>query len=394
MRTSKLNQERTTRLASLVLSLLMLCSFAACKAQPASLAKLQAAITNGDTSPNNATRVLLVDVRASKDFIAGHIQDALSAPLTMFAEGGEPLYTNSFDEVSTTAETGIANSWLAHMLINQLVNDFTTTYETSQIIFYGATIADGIKAAQVAQKAGYKNVSFLLGSYASWKTKYSGLTKKFYEGIDSVNEDNGTFIVTGYINNTNFDEISTKGTWHGITYKGGGLHDMCFFQSDAAPFYVQELLTYLGASPEGNMANGVNISAIPDEIHNNGQQVAYSVSWDGAGQYYPIADVYAELPSLYQPDPHAFEPLGIESRIGGTRESNINWNSGCIFCLYSCTVGITSNAKTNQATWYADGGIYDGTDDPKNNFAGRFFPRTDLLPGAGTPVKFKIHIVQ
>jgi len=88
--------------------------------------------------------------------------------------------------------------------------------------------------------------------------------------------------------------VSMRGTWHSIVFKGGGMHDLSFFQSNMAPFCVQELLTYLGASPEGNMANGININNIPDTQYINGQQIAYSVSWDGAGKYYPIADVYEE----------------------------------------------------------------------------------------------------
>jgi rhodanese-related sulfurtransferase len=376
-----------------ILVMLLACALTACT-KSTSMQELQQAIIAGDTAPDNEERLLVVDVRNSKNFIEGHIKDALSVPLSMIAQGDAPLYTNSYDTVSTDAATGIENSWLAHMLINQLVNDFSSTYENTQIVFYGATIFDGMKAAQIAKSAGYKNVSWLNGDYAAWSGKYSDLTRQYYDGVESADAAGGSFIMTGFINTENYDQVSVKGTWHSIVFKGGGMHDFSFFQSNMAPFCFQELLTYIGASPEGNMADGINISDIPDDQHNNGQQVFCEVTWDGAGKYYPIADVWEEKPSLYQPDPNTFEPLGIEPRIGGTRESSINWNSGCVFCLYSCTVGITSNAKTNQATWYADGGIYDTIDDPRNIFAGRFFPRTDILPGAGTPVKFKVSIMK
>jgi len=384
---------QTKGIGIFVVLVLLACSLTACT-KSMTMEQLQQAIIAGDTAPDNEERLLVVDVRTSKNFIEGHIQDALSVPLSMIAQGDAPLYTNSYDTVSPDAATGIENSWLAHMLINQLVNDFSSTYVNSRIVFYGATIIDGMKAARIAQSAGYKNVSYLSGDYSSWSGKYRDLTKEFYDGVESVDKAAGSFIMTGFINNSNFEMVSTRGTWHSIVFKGGGMHDFSFFQSNMAPFCFQELLTWLGASPEGNMADGINISNIPDTEHTNGQQVTYAVSWDGAGKYYPIADVWEEKPSLYQPDPNAFEQLGIEPRIGGTRESNINWNSGCVFCLYSCTVGITSNAKTNQATWYADGGIYDTTDDPRNIFAGRFFPRTDILPGVGTQVKFKVSIVK
>ncbi len=250
-------------IGSVVLLVLLSCSLTACT-QSTSMQTLQQAILAGDTAPDNEERLLVVDVRDSSDFIAGHIQDALSVPLSMIAQGGQPLYTNGYDEVSPSAATGIASSWLAHMLINQLVNDFSSTYENSRIVFYGAAAADGREAARLAQSVGYKNVSFLDGDYSSWNGKYSDLTKPFYDGVETVDVSEGSFIMTGYINNSNFQNVSTRGTHHGIIYKHGGLHNNGLLRVNMAPFCFQELLTYLGASPDGNMADGINFGTMDD----------------------------------------------------------------------------------------------------------------------------------
>ena len=178
-------------IGSFVLLVLLACSLTACT-QSMSMEELQQAITAGDTAPDNEERLLVVDVRDSTDFIAGHIQDALTVPLSVISRGGQPLYTNGYDEVSPAAATGIASSWLAHLLINQLVNDFSSTYENSRIVFYGAVAADGMKAALLAQSVGYKNVSFLDGDYAAWNGTYSDLTKEFYDGVESVDKSRGS----------------------------------------------------------------------------------------------------------------------------------------------------------------------------------------------------------
>jgi rhodanese-related sulfurtransferase len=385
-------------IGSIMLLVLLACTLTACT-KSMTMEELQQAITAGDTAPDNEERLLVVDVRDSKSFIEGHIKDALSVPLSMIAQNGQPLYTNGYDEVSPTAATGIASSWLAHMLINQLVNDFSSTYENSQIVFYGASTADGMEAARLAQSVGYKNVSFLDGDYASWNGKYSDLTKKFYDGVESVDEGTGSFIINGYINNTNYQNVTTYGTHNCIIFEGGASHNNGMFQALIAPFCFQELLTYLGASPEGNMADGIDFGPAEEwsEKLVNGQRVDYGITWEGAGEYYPLEDLMEEKPSAYQPDPAAFIAKGIEPRIGGTRDSNVNWNPGCIYCSYSCVCGITSNARVNDNTWYADGGIYDlenKPDDPRNYYAGRFYPRTDILPAEGKPIQIKVTILK
>ena len=222
-----------------------------------SLKTVKTFIDAGDTAADATDRVLVVDVRQSSDYINGHIKDSLSIPLTMISNNGLPIYTNGYDQLNTSASAALADSWLCHMLVNQLVNDFVSTYENSRIIFYGSTIDEGRQAAAVAKNIGYKNVYYLFGDFRSWDQKYPDYMQLYYSGVESVDIFDGSFIMTGFVNNTNFENVSLYGTHHGIVYKGGGLHDYSLLQTDMAPFPFQELLTYLGASPQGNMADGI-----------------------------------------------------------------------------------------------------------------------------------------
>ncbi len=390
--------KRTIQLCATALFSACLLLTAACN-QPGSISmeELAAAIRSGETAQGSADRLLIVDVRSSSDYLAGHIADALAAPLALFADGSDPYYTNGYDEVSTTAETGVANSWLAHLLINQLTNDFVSTYEDNPIVFYADSVADAKNAFEAAVKAGYSDVSFLGGTYDQWQSSYGTLVEQYCTGIEEVDAENGFIVMTGYVATENYENLSQRATHHCIVYQGGGLHLNGLLQADTPPFCFQELMTLVGARPQGNMADGIFYGDMEtwQSKYPDGQKIEFSVTWDGAGKFYTIDELFEEKESEFMPDGTVFEPLGIEMRIGGTRDSNLNWNPGCIACLYACVCGITSNAKANELTWFADGGIYDVVnypDDERNYYAGRYYPRADLLPGSGEAIRIKAAI--
>ena len=99
-----------------------------------------------------------------------------------------------------------------------------------------------------------------------------------------MDEASQSFVFTGSINNVNYANVSTRGTHHGVTYSGGCLASSSFLWADIAPFGFAQMLTYLEASSEGNMADGIYYgdmtewqSKFPD-----GQEVVFEVTWDGA----------------------------------------------------------------------------------------------------------------
>ena len=382
----------------IVLILLSLCLFGCSDSDSSGTAMETLAdyITDGLAAEDAADRILVVDTRSSEDYIEGHIQDALNVPYDMVSDDGQPLYTNGWDEVSTTASDQIEDSWLAHMLINQLVNDFVSTYQDSTIIFYGENAGN---AAKIAREIGYTDVSKLKCSYDDWLAAHPGMTEMYGPGVVSINEGEGSFVFTGKINNVNYDNVSNRATHHGITYKGGALSGNSFLWADIPPFCFQELLTYLGVDPEGNMADGIYYGDMSEwqSKYPDGQRVDYEITWNGADRYYRIDELFDEAPSEFDTSPEDFIQLGIEPRIGGTRDSNLLWNPGCIYCYYACVCGITSNARANEDTWFDDGGIYDTINfpsDERNYYAGRYYPKADMMPGAGESIQIRVSIVE
>jgi rhodanese-related sulfurtransferase len=384
--------------AFIVLMMVGLCLFGCNDSDSSgtSLETLAAFIADGSTAEGAANRILVVDTRSSEDYIEGHIQDAVNVPYDLVARDGKPLYTNGWNEVSTTASDQIADSWMAHLLVNQLINDFVSTYQDSSIIFYGDQAGDAVK---VAKEIGYTDVSKLKAGYDEWLPKHPNMTEMYAPGVVSINEAEGIFVFTGLINSVNYENVSTRATHHGITYKGGALSASSFMWADIPPFCFQELLTYLGADPEGNMADGINYGDMADwqSKYPDGQRVEYEIAWDGADRYYRLDELFEEAPSEFDTSPGDFTLLGMEPRIGGTRDSNLLWNPGCIYCNYACVCGITSNAKANEDTWFDDGGIYDTMNfpnDDRNYYAGRYYPKAYMMPGAGEIIRIKVTIIK
>lgn len=65
--------------------------------------------------------------------------------------------------------------------------------------------------------------------------------------------------------------------------------------------------------------------------------------------------------------------------------------------MYACVCGISSNDKANENTWFADGGIYDPfgqPDNERNYYAGRYFPKSELMPASGGAIKIKVVVVK
>jgi rhodanese-related sulfurtransferase len=215
---------------------------------------LASQVESGSTAENASARILVVDTRSSSDYIQGHIKDALNVPYAMIVSDGKPLYTNGYDAISITASDKLADSWLAHMLINQLVNDFFSTYEDSTLVFYGD---NGCKAKDAAISVGYENAVCLDATYDAWESAHPDLTAKYGPGVESVDKENHSFVFTGFINTTNYANVSIRATHHGITYKGGCLSASSFLQADLPPFCFQEIMTYIGISSAGNMADGI-----------------------------------------------------------------------------------------------------------------------------------------
>jgi len=168
-----------------------------------------------------------------------------------------------------------------------------------------------------------------------------------------INEKAGTL---SFLAEVNGKQLS-RPTRHFAVFKGGTLGNKGILRAliDHETFY--ESLKKIGAEPGNNMTfeNG-------ERTHVQGTELDVSVTWKGADKKYRLDEVIKD--SNGKP---------IRMRFGGNLSNAIKYNSGCLFCLDSCPVGIASNAT------YTYGSV-------EKRRVVTFVGRKDLLPPDGTLV--------
>ena len=146
----------------------------------------------------------------------------------------------------------------------------------------------------------------------------------------------------------------TEPTRHGVVYAGGSNGDKSVLRGlgDEKVFY--ETMVAVGFEP----SNTMTIDDMSKGVKIEGEALDVFVSWDG--QEIPFADIIT-----------ASEERPMDVRFGGNIANANEYNTGCILCLDSCAVGITSNAA------YETGASNDI----------QFYGNCDVLPADGTKVK-------
>lgn len=163
-------------------------------------------------------------------------------------------------------------------------------------------------------------------------------------------------------------DVLDQGTQHGVVYAEGGNEDVSLFLSQVEPEDVHEALTQLGAEAGNNLVmedlelpagEGKEVEGTPLDI---------TISWDGQDEI-PFSDVLSsDNDGIAAPD----------FRFGGHLEANNELNTGCTICLYSCPIGIISNAAV-----------------PTDEFADlEVTADADVLPADGQAVTFKIQLAE
>jgi hypothetical protein len=146
-------------------------------------------------------------------------------------------------------------------------------------------------------------------------------------------------------------------TRHGVVFKGGKFGDKAIFAGLADPKAFYEGLVAVGFKPGNNMTM--------ENMENTfveGESLDVSVTWKGAKKVYRADEVIVDSNG---------KPLVI--RFGGNLANALNYKTGCLMCLDSCPVGITSNAT------YTNGAV------EKRKEVG-FTGNKDILPSDGTLV--------
>ena len=138
--------------------------------------------------------------------------------------------------------------------------------------------------------------------------------------------------------------------------KDGKNGEKAVLRAWAKPADFHAALVKLGAKPGDNLT-------VEDAAGKfvEGDKINVTVSWEGSNGEIPMADCIKTLDGT---------PYKTDVRFGGTLDANNELQTGCLCCLFSCPVGICSNAA------YA----YDSGDVNSNG---------DVLPADGTYVQVK-----
>lgn len=151
----------------------------------------------------------------------------------------------------------------------------------------------------------------------------------------------------------------TEDTRHGVVFKGGSNGEKSILRglADQTEFY--NALISIGAKPGNNLTMKNMKASAKEGVSVEGSKLNVFVKWDG--KEVPFKDVIK-----------ASDDRPMDIRFGGNLENAKEFKTGCILCLDSCAVGITSNAAYPTGT----------TQDKLVKFTGN----KDVLPADGTKV--------
>jgi hypothetical protein len=172
-----------------------------------------------------------------------------------------------------------------------------------------------------------------------------------------VNKEKREIVMQAEVNGKYFDNP----TRHGVVYAPGSNGEKSVLRGLSSEKKFHDALVEIGAKP-GNNVKMDDMSAGPDNgksVH--GSKLNVFVVWKGSNGEIPFDDIIKaseERPSDYH--------------FGGNLEAANTANTGCVLCLDSCAVGITSNASYPTGT-------------TQNNVV-EFFGDSNVLPPDGTRV--------
>ncbi len=155
----------------------------------------------------------------------------------------------------------------------------------------------------------------------------------------------------------------TEPSRHGVVFKDGSNGEKCILRGLCSEKDFYAALLSIGAEPADKLVVGV---AQPDgTAFVEGQKLDVTVSWEGSNGEIPWSDIMKTGDG---------KPYVSDFRFGGNIKAAYAKNTGCILCIESCPVGITSNAA------YAYGVV-------ESTKTEQFYGNADVLPEDGTICK-------
>ncbi|MFQ6084980.1 MAG: YdjY domain-containing protein [Candidatus Bathyarchaeia archaeon] len=191
-------------------------------------------------------------------------------------------------------------------------------------------------------------IGILIGFSGGWYWQQQTIVeqKRIIEGFEAAKPlvvENGEIRVLATVNGKYFDTP----TRHGVVYEWGKNGEKSIFKAKATPKEFYNALISLGATP----GNNVKIDS-PKGTKVEGTIVDVYVTWEGAGKRYSLEEVVENYSAVI--------------KFGGNLDRSNEYLTGCILCLDSCAVGITSNSMVgwkSGMTWVGNEDVLppDGT---------------------------------
>lgn len=145
----------------------------------------------------------------------------------------------------------------------------------------------------------------------------------------------------------------------GIVFKDGRFQDRAILRSYANHLDFHDALIKIGAKPGNNLNKDTIGSYVEGDI------LTVTVTWPGLGKEISINEAFVDE-----------KGKGFLIKFGGNRKASEEQKTGCITCLESCWISITSNAN------YPQTGAIKRFLNPNSRFKGN----ANILPGDGKPV--------
>lgn len=155
----------------------------------------------------------------------------------------------------------------------------------------------------------------------------------------------------------------TESTRHGVVFKDGSNGEKSVLRGLVSQFDFHQALLDIGAK----LGNNLKMEDMKKSVAVAGDKLNVFVTWEGLGKEIPFSDIIKSS-----------DPKPMDIRFGGNLESAKSKKTGCVLCLDSCAVGITSNAS------YATG----ASDTVK------FYGNEKVLPKDGTRVTVIFKLAQ
>jgi hypothetical protein len=151
---------------------------------------------------------------------------------------------------------------------------------------------------------------------------------------------------------------STNPHW-GVVSVDGSLSDKAILKTYANYLAFHAALVSIGAHPGDNLTKdntGVTVE---------GDRLDVTATWPGLGKELSLSEIFADESGK-----------GFDIRFGGNREMSQKAATGCVMCLESCWVAVTSNAR------YPNISDFRRMLSPNSRFKGK----AEVLPASGEPV--------